>query len=47
MGDVGDEEVNLIKEDIKMLKIVVKTIKKKALNMDKGIDDWFKHFDKD
>ena len=44
---VGEEELNLIKEDIKLIKSVVKTIKKKAQNMDKGIADWFKHFDQD
>ena len=44
---VGDEELALIKEDIKLLKSVIKTIKKKALSMDKGIAEWFKHFDQD
>ena len=44
---VGEEELSLIKEDIKMIKTVIKTIKKKAMNMDKGVGDWFKHFDQD
>ena len=44
---VGDTELAEIKEDIKMLKSVIKTIRKKADSMDKGIAEWFKHFDAD
>ena len=44
---VDDNELALIKEDIKLLKSVIKAIKGKSQSLDKGIPEWFKHFDTD
>ena len=44
-SSIAEDEILAIKEDIKLLKSVIKKIKKKSEKM--KIADWFKRFDKD